>query len=95
MRNLLKIGLLTCLIVVLSGCYNQESRIIQMGVMMNWFFVLAYFVPLSIALFYKLKVNNSKWYISIVIAILAHAFWVGLSLLFTVFSFSEIVNILY
>jgi hypothetical protein len=95
MRNLVKIGLTACLMFGLSGCYNEESRMIQMDVMMNWFVILAYLVPLSISLLYQFKVKNSKWYISIIIAILVHAFWVGLSLLLTVFSFSEIVNILY
>lgn len=95
MRNIVKIGLTTCLMFLMSGCYDEKSRMVQMNLMMNWFVVIAYLIPLIIASLYQFKVKNSKWYISIIIAILVHAFWVGLSLLLTGFSFSEIVQILY
>jgi hypothetical protein len=95
MKNLLRIALASFLMLTLSGCFDEESRKVEMNVIMNLFVVLAYLVPILIALFYQFKAKNSKWYISILIAILLHIVLVGLTLFLTQLSFSEIVKILY
>lgn len=95
MKNIVKIVFTVCLILGFSGCYNEGSRMIQMNLMMNWFVVFAYLIPLIIASFYQFKVKNSKWYVSILIAILTHIVYAILTLICTALTFDEIVQILY
>lgn len=95
MKNLLKIVVATCLMFVLSGCYNQESREIYLNVMNFWIVFLAYFLPLLFASLYQFKVSDSKWYISIAIAILIHAIYIGFTLLISSLTFNDLVHIFY
>ena len=95
MKNIVKIGLTTCLVFLMSGCYDEKSRMVQMNLMMNWFIVFAYLIPLIIASLYQFKVKNSKWYVSILIAILTHIVYAVLTLICTALTFDEIVQILY
>ena len=75
--------------------YDEKSRMVQMNLMMNWFIVFAYLIPLIIASLYQFKVKNSKWYVSILIAILTHIVYAVLTLICTALTFDEIVQILY
>ena len=59
------------------------------------FVIFAYLIPLIMASLYQFKVKNSKWYVSILIAILTHIIWAVLTLFGLGFTFDEIVQILY
>lgn len=93
MRNIIKIGLTACLMLLLSGC--GETGKIMVSTMLNWMVYFAYILPVLFALMYQFKINNSKWYFAILIGVIIHIIWIGLVLLITTFSFKEILVIFY
>lgn len=94
-KNLVKTGLIILLMLVLSGCFNEESQKIIIRSTINWMVYCAYILPVVGALMYQINVKNSKWYFTILIAVAIHLIYGALLLLTTPFSFEEILVLFY
>ena len=95
MKNIVRIGLIVYLMLALNGCYNSESQEVVISTITSWMMYFAYILPIIFASMYQFNIKNSKWYFTILIAIVVHVVWAGLVLLISPFSFKELVVIFY